>query len=235
MSSQSAPRQYLQYCLLASLIVLTAMALKALLTWAAEAYLYSVPILGGWLKSLEIIELSNIVVFALLGIGLGAITLYLRPGPFWRGAIALIIAMPLVFFSSYWVRYDLWLEAVVTFSGLPPVETIAIADEALASTSGSEGFWGYFRTTTQIPVLPSTPEELRNMTADQQWFRSELTRYSGLEPGIFSLLFTSAGWGIRVFHMVLALLTGVIYFVKGVVWADGARLRRLAEKPDGRR
>ncbi|PSN17448.1 hypothetical protein C7271_17650 [filamentous cyanobacterium CCP5] len=230
MSGHSVSQKYLQYLLLASLILLVAIATKALLAWAAEVYLYSVPVLGGWLKSLELIELSNIVVFALLGIGLGAATVYLRPGPMWRGAITLIIAMPLVFFTSYWVRYDLWLQRITTASNLPPTEAAAIANEALASASDSKGFWGYFRATTQMPVLPTTHLELQTMTADQQWFRSELTRYSGLEPGIFSILFTAAGWGIRAFHIVLALLTGVIYFIKGTVWADGARLRRLVKK-----
>lgn len=155
MSSQSAPRQYLQYCLLASLIVLTAMALKALLTWAAEAYLYSVPILGGWLKSLEIIELSNIVVFALLGIGLGAITLYLRPGPFWRGAIALIIAMPLVFFSSYWVRYDLWLEAIVNFSGLPQPKRLPSPMKPSPRPAAVRGFGDTFGRPPKFQCYPA--------------------------------------------------------------------------------
>jgi hypothetical protein len=67
------------------------------------------------------------------------------------------------------------------------------------------------------------------MAEDQKWFRSELTRFSGIEPGVFSMIFDGAGWGIRIFYMVLALLTGLIYFFKGLAWADVARLRKVAQ------
>ena len=138
--------------------------------------------------------------------------------------------MPLVFLTSYWTRYSLWLEQVASTSNLSRPETVVLTNESLEAASGSDGFWGFFRFTTQMPVLPVTLEELNSITTDQQWFRSELTRFSGIEPGIFSRMFTAAGWGIRIFHLLLALLTGVIYFSKGTIWADGARLRRLAEK-----
>lgn len=220
----------LRYLLVVCLVILGLIGLKALIAWAAELYLYSIPIVGGWLKSLEVVELINILVFALLGLGIGGATLYLRPGPLWRGALPLIVAMPLVFLSSYWVRYNLWVNQLAVTSELPRPAAVELASDSLQAASGSDGFWGFFRFTTQLPVMPTSAAELQNMTTDQQWFRSELTRFSGLEPGIFSRLFTAAGWGIRLFHVLLALLTGVIYFLKSAIWADGARLRRLAKK-----
>ena len=41
------------------------------------------------------------------------------------------------------------------------------------------------------------------------------------------MIFDGAGWGIRIFHMALATLTGIIYFVKGVTWADAAPAQTL--------
>ncbi|HSM82369.1 MAG TPA: hypothetical protein VLS96_11815, partial [Nodosilinea sp.] len=77
---------------------------------------------------------------------------------------------------------------------------------------------------------PATVSELERMAEDQKWFRSELTRFSGIEPGVFSMIFDGAGWGIRLFYMALAFLTGMIYFFKGLAWADAARLRRVAKE-----
>lgn len=218
-----------QYVLTGLLITLGLMLFKAGVAWAAEIFLHPIPILGGWLKSLEIVELTNIVVFALLGFGLGAATVYLPPRlVLWQKAVALIVAIPLVFLTSYWVRQTLWLQEVAAVSDLSRPEAVQLANQALAGASGSKGFWGYFRYTTQMPILPTAHSDLQRLADDQKWFRSELTRFSGLEPGIFSLVFNGAGWGIRFFLLAISTLTSAIYFLKGLIWADSVRLRRLA-------
>ncbi|MBD2259798.1 hypothetical protein [Pseudanabaena sp. FACHB-2040] len=221
-----------QYLLTALLVILGLMVLKALVAWTAEVFLHPIPILGGWLKSLEIVEFINVVVFAVLGFSLGAATMYFPPRlPLWKKSLVLAIAIPLVFFSSYWVRQTLWLNQISASSELNFGQANQIANRALKSASGSDGFWGYFRYTTQMPILPTTLEGLQRLTDDQKWFRSELTRFSGVQPGIFSLIFNGAGWGIRLFLMLVSVLTAVIYFIKGLAWADAMRLRRLAAGP----
>lgn len=219
----------LRYLLTVIAIMAALIATKLLITWAAETFLHPIPILGGWLKSLEIVELSNILLFALLGFGLGGASRYL-PAKTSVGlkSIALIVALPLVFFSSYWLRQTLWLNQLAAASDLTYQQVTALANQALAHESGNKGFWGYYKVTTKMPILPASVDELERMTEDQKWFRSELTRFSGIEPGVFSMIFDGAGWGIRIFYMVLAVLTGVIYFLKGLAWADVVRLRNLA-------
>jgi hypothetical protein len=203
------------------------LGIKLLIAWAAEIYLHPIPILGGWLKSLEIVELVNIIIFALLGLGLGGATLYLpAKTPMVFKALVLVVAIPLIFFSSYWLRQIFWLNQLAIEANQPIEQVAALANQAMLRESGSEGFWGYFKVTTKMPILPANVAELERMAEDQQWFRSELTRFSGIEPGVFSMIFDGAGWGIRIFHMALATLTGIIYFLKGVTWADAARLRR---------
>lgn len=219
-----------KYLLTLAAVVGAVLLAKLIITWAAEVFLYPLPIFGGWLKSLEIVELTNILLFALLGFGIGGASRYLSAKtPLGMKSIALIVALPLVFFSSYWLRYQMWLGQLSAQAELPHQEIVAMANQALERESGSQGFWGYYRTTTKMPILPATTAELERMAQDQQWFRSELTRFSGIEPGVFSMIFDGAGWGIRFFHMLLAALTGLIYFSKGLAWADGARLRRLAK------
>ncbi len=219
-----------KYLLTLAAVVGAVLLAKLIITWAAEVFLYPLPIFGGWLKSLEIVELTNILLFALLGFGIGGASRYLSAKtPLGMKSIALIVALPLVFFSSYWLRYQMWLDQLSAQAELPRQEIVAMANQALERESGSQGFWGYYRTTTKMPILPATTAELERMAQDQQWFRSELTRFSGIEPGVFSMIFDGAGWGIRIFHMLLAAITGLIYFSKGLAWADGARLRRLAK------
>lgn len=235
MSSQSPPiasARYkygvLRYLITVLLVVVALIGVKLVIAWGAELYLHPIPILGGWLKSLEIVELVNIIVFALLGFGLGAASRHLpAKTPLALKSLALIIAIPLVFFSSYWLRQTFWLNQLADQSNQPVAQVTTLADRALLRETGSEGFWGYFKITTKMPILPATVEELERMAEDQKWFRSELTRFSGIEPGVFSMIFDGAGWGIRIFHMGLATLTGIIYFFKGLAWADAARLRRL--------
>jgi hypothetical protein len=215
------------------MIVVALVGLKLVIAWAAETYLHPIPILGGWLKSLEIVELVNIIIFAILGFGLGGASQFLpSKTPFILKSLVLIIAIPIVFLSSYWLRQTLWLNHLAAQSNQPVNQIAMLANQAIARETGSEGFWGYFKLTTKMPILPATVEEVERMVEDQKWFRSELTRFSGIEPGVFSMIFDGAGWGIRLFHMVLATLTGVIYFFKGLAWADTARLRRLTRGKD---
>jgi hypothetical protein len=229
MSLTSSQIAILKYVLTVTAIIAGLVLLKLVIAWAAEVYLHPIPILGGWLKSLEIVELVNILIFALLGFGLGGATRFLpSKTPLIVKSLALIIAIPLVFFSSYWLRQTLWLNQLAAQSELTYAQVSDLANRALDRESGNEGFIGYYRVTTKMPILPATVEELERMAEDQKWFRSELTRFSGIEPGVFSMIFDGAGWGIRIFHMVLALLTGIIYFSKGLAWGEVQRLRNLA-------
>lgn len=219
--------QLLQYLVMAVVIIATLMLVKGAIAWAAEAYLYPIPIVGGLLQSLEILEVSNVLVFALLGMGLGAITLWL-PAKWGTGvrAIALVIAIPLVFLSSYVVRQHLWVQRVAQESELLPQQAEQVTSEILHQATGNAGLLGFFHYTVRSPILPTDLGELQGADLDDKWFRSELTRYSGVEPGLFSLLFRLTGWGIRVFYIVLSAITAAIYFSKGIVWAETTRLDR---------
>ncbi|XGB41897.1 MAG: hypothetical protein LVS60_17040 [Nodosilinea sp. LVE1205-7] len=213
-------------------IIVALIGLRLLVSGLAELYFYSLPMVGGWLKSLEIIEVVNVPVFVLLGLALGLASWYL-PTKTTLGLklMALVLAFPLVFFSSYAFRYHLWLGHLINQpgAGASPQEVITLTNLVLQQESGHQGLLGYYCTTVKMPILPNTVTDLRRMAENQKWFRSELTRFSGVEPGIFSLVFNGAGWAIRIFYLLLALLTSVIYFFKGLTWVDLHRLRRLVQ------
>ncbi|NEQ32341.1 MAG: hypothetical protein F6K04_15290 [Leptolyngbya sp. SIO4C5] len=209
-------------CLLALPLLLA--GVKVAIAWAAERYIYSVPWIGGLLKSLEIVELSNIVVFALLGLGLGAATIFL---PKLRGVAPKVGIMLLVFIlaagvfsASYVTRQHLWIQRIADRSDISLAAAENLTNDLLMTQVGDRGFWGFYRYTTQVPVLPTDADDLKNLAAEEKWVRSELTRFSGVEPGVFSRVFRLAGWGIRIFYMLLAAVTVLIYFLKGTHWAE---------------
>jgi hypothetical protein len=230
MATPRSSANLLKYLLTVVAVTAAVLGLRFLITWAAEVFLHPIPILGGWLKSLEIVELSVLPLFAFLGFGLGAATRHLSTKtPLVLKSIALLVALPLAFFSSYWLRHHLWISQLTAESDLTRDQITALANQALTQQGSQPGFWGYYTTTTRMPILPATVSELQRMAEDQKWFRSELTRFSGIEPGVFSMVFDGAGWGIRIFYMLLALLTSLIYFSKGLAEADVARLRQVAK------
>lgn len=220
----TALKNRLLYLLAAVGITIGLFILKGTLAWGAEQFVYALPLLGGVLQSLEVVEITNVVVFALLGLGLGAITIWLPSH--WsrlRRSLLLIIAIPIVFLSSYGVRQYFWVQAVAVASEIAVPEAQRVTDVLLQEATGHPGVVGFFLYTPWMPVLPTHLGDIQTVDEEDKWFRSELTRYSGVEPGLFSLLFRLTGWGIRLFYVVLAVITAGIYCTKGMAWADSRR------------
>ncbi|MDB9528470.1 hypothetical protein PN498_20935 [Oscillatoria sp. CS-180] len=222
--ASSKSSKLLRYFCATFLLIAGIVALKCGLAWASERYVYTLPILGGLLKSLELIEVTNVVIFAILGVGLGAFTLWLpRQWGLLPKVLPLVIAVPLVFMSGYAVRYHVWVQQVAVQSELLPTQAQRVTNALLEQATGNQGVVGFFRYTIQVPILPTDLRALQSIDEDDKWFRSELTRFSGLEPGLFSMVFKLTGWGIRLFYTLLATVTAVIYFAKGIVWANQNR------------
>lgn len=213
-----------RYIVATVLLIVGMVAVKGAIAWLAETFVYNLPLFGGLLKSLELMEVTNVIVFAILGVSLGAFTLWLpRRCGLWVKLIPLVIAVPLVFMSGYAVRYHLWMQQVAVESELLPTQAQQVTNTLLKRATGNEGVIGFFRYTVQVPILPTDLRALQNIDEDDKWFRSELTRFSGLEPGLFTMIFKITGWSIRLFYVLLAVITACLYFAKGLVWVDRNR------------
>jgi hypothetical protein len=213
-----------RYVVATVLLIGGMMAAKGAIAWAAETFVYNLPLLGGLLKSLELMEVTNVIVFAILGVSLGAFTVWLpRRCGLWIKLIPFVIAVPLVFMTGYAVRYHLWVNQVAVESELLPTQAQQVTDTLLRQATGTEGVMGFFRYTVQVPILPTDLRALQNIDEDDKWFRSELTRFSGLEPGLFTMVFRITGWSIRGFYVLLAVITASLYFAKGLLWVDRTR------------
>jgi hypothetical protein len=236
--------QWIRYGAIALGLTLAMAIAKGGAAWAMDRYVYSLPVLGGWLESLELVELSNVLVLALLGVGLGAATRWLPRSPrWWQRVLVLGLSVPVVFLSSYGVRQALWVQEVAATSNIPLAQATLVTDRLLLEATGREGLPGFFLYTVRSPLLPTELSALTSLNEEDQWFRSELTRYSGVEPGLFALIFRLTGWGIRLVYIGLAAITAIIYFARGILWANARRptfppppppVRRPAPAPGSR-
>ncbi|MGF1459965.1 MAG: hypothetical protein ACFBSG_13175 [Leptolyngbyaceae cyanobacterium] len=224
-SSKSA--KILRYVCATLLLIIGMVLLKGAIAWAAEMFVYNLPIFGGLLKSLELVEVTNVIVFAILGVSLGSFTLWLpRRWGLLPKLIPFLLAVPLVFMTGYVVRYHLWVQEVAVESELLPTQAQQVTNALLRQATGNEGVVGFFRYTVQVPILPTDLRALQSIDKDDKWFRSELTRFSGLEPGLFTVIFKLTGWSIRLFYILLAVITASLYFAKGLVWVERSRQSR---------
>ncbi|MEO0457021.1 MAG: hypothetical protein AAF152_10650 [Cyanobacteria bacterium P01_A01_bin.114] len=213
------------YFFVGIILCLSAAGLKVLATWAVETYLYALPVIGGILTSVELVEVSNLIIFVLLGLGLGAATVYLpHTWGLWPRLILLAIAVPMIFSVSYITRYGLWVQRVAERSGISETEAVTMTDSFLERETGHTGKWGFYRYTARVTQPPTQPNRLDPVAGNEiVLLQNELARYSGMKVGIFAFFFNRAGWLIRLLYLLVSVFFGIVYFFKGQLWADRRR------------
>ena len=196
---------------------------KALLAWATHTYLYSVPWIGGFLRSIELAEISNLLVFAILGVGIGGAT-YLLPRR-WDHRVKLAflcLVSPFVFSASYMMQQHLWIKAVALQSNLAYRDARALTNDYLEREVGARGFFGFYPFSTQLAELPTRQETLRAEQSlnPNELLSQELASYEDPRADLAAYWFERVGWLIRFMYMTIAALTALIYYFKGYAWAE---------------
>ncbi|WP_121967807.1 hypothetical protein [Leptolyngbya sp. BC1307] len=211
-------------------------ALKAIAAWLADVFLYSVPWIGGFLKSIELIELFNLVVFAILGAGIGAATVLLpRRWKHPAKMALLVVVSPFVFSASYMMQQNLWIREVANQSSLSYGEARDLTNDFLRREGDSGGFFGFYPFSTQFTDLPTRREELegQRLTNPTQALSEELASYDDPRADAIAYVFERVGWLMRLMYMALAALTALIYYFKGHEWAE--RQRQASEAGSSQR
>jgi CBS domain containing-hemolysin-like protein len=92
-------------------IVAIALYTKFVSELIGNEIVYKIPLLGDLLLSIEIIELLNILVFAILGIGFGVASIFL-PRTFANRVsfTVLLILVPLIYSTSILFKYHTWVQ-----------------------------------------------------------------------------------------------------------------------------
>ena len=218
------------YCVLGTLTCGLAIGLKLAAVWSVDAYVYSLPIVGGVLASLEVAEIVSPILLALLGLTLGALTYYLptNSNPSVR-LILLGLALPLVLFLGHRVRYNIWVQQVAEQESLSIRQARQATNEFLrreTSKSGSLGFYWYTATRATPPTRLNSLERSNDTNALQAQLTdlgSRQTGLLGLAFSIYNWLFVHAGWGIRAIYALLSGFMGLSYFYRGQRWANRKR------------
>ena len=129
-----------RYILVGGILTLLMVGLKVLIAWAGETHLYSIPFLGGLLKSLEVVELTNVLVFAILGTGLGAELAKLPSKKRLSFSLfSLFLILPLVFNTSYMTRQHFWIHQVADQGQVSYAQAKQLTNDFLDHETGSKG------------------------------------------------------------------------------------------------
>lgn len=198
-------------------VTATAALVKYLLSQLAESVIYPIPFLGGLLQSLELAELSNLLVFAILGLGFGMLTRWLSSQWGLRlSAALLIVLVPLILMISPQVRYDRWVEAVADQAQLNRSEAIALTNAYLDDRIQSQGLWGFYRYTARYTTLPTSQPEMQRATRIDARVQDQFAKVTGMGTAIVATLMTLCSWGLRLFYFMIAAIVTVSHFQEGL-------------------
>jgi len=221
---------------------LIAGGLKAIAAALAEGYLYSLPFVGGFLRSIELSEISNLVVFALLAGGIGAATIWLprRWNP-WAKAGLLLAVSPFVFSASYVMHQRLWVQRVAQRAEISYPEAQRVTNDFLKRETGKSGFFGFYPYSTEVAELPTSRAMLEGPSVGNasQILTRELASYEDPRADLVAYIFERIGWLLRFMYMAIAGLTALIYYYKGREWAEDKQIAAyessLSKSPTQRR
>jgi hypothetical protein len=196
--------------------VAIAIAIKLLLVLMAEAAVYQVPFVGEFLRSIDVIDLLNLLVFAILGLGMGlACSLFGRPWGPRLGALLLIPLVPLIFLLTPTVRYGLWVRNVATTQGLSTEAAALTTGAFLRDRIGQDGVWGLYRYSARYPMLPVTAEAMQEAPNIEQQVNATLSSLSQLDAERVARILAFCSWGIRAFYFAISIGATVSHFHRG--------------------
>lgn len=198
-------------------IVSLALGIKFLAIPLADKFLYTIIILGLLLKGIEIIELLNILVFSIIGMGFGIAT-GLLPSQVGRqvSAALLILIVPAVFFVTPLVRYNNWLENVGSNEVLLPTQAEALTNTFLIKKVGLKGFLGFYLYTAQFPVLPLKQTEMNDRDKLERSVNSKFVQLTGVPPTLISWIMIICFWCIRIFYFSIAAIATIVHYREGL-------------------
>jgi hypothetical protein len=198
-------------------LVSIAVLIKVAALLLADRLLYPILIIGDLFKGIEIVELLNILIFAIVGMGFGLATWLLYPKLCRQtSAILLIISVPLIFITTPVVRYNLWLQTVGIEEALSPDQSEKLTNSFLAKRVGNEGFLGFYLYTAQFPVLPTKQVQMNELENFERKVNSKFVQLMGIPPGVVGWLMGTCFWGLRFFYFAIGVIATIAHFREGL-------------------
>lgn len=214
------------------LVITLVIMLKRLLIFVGDEYVYTVPLLGDLLRGIEIIELSNIILFAVLGLGFGIASVLLPRHLRRKVSIFLLIPIvPILFSITGLVRYQEWLREVAIQEKLSPRETKRVTNSFLQNSVGKRGYLGFYLFTAQYPVIPANQQQMEEMQSVDNRVKSRFSRMVGSHAWLVNLVFAAQGWILRLFYFAIAVIATILHFNEGVKESEKLAQKRSKSQP----
>jgi len=211
-------RVFIYSLIVVSLIFLT-ISLKLILNYIGEETIYNILIVGEFIAVLQIVELVNVIVFAVLGMGFGCASLLLpKICQLKTSAVLLIISVPLIFSLTPLVKYNAWIERVADNEHLSYTEAQVLTNSFLKSRANLDGFLGFYAYSAQFPVLPNSKKEMLKVANWEQKVKAQFmptTKKLKLNPQLVSAYLAAGNWTIRFFYFSLSAFTTISHFHLG--------------------
>ncbi len=199
------------------IVVGIAATLKVIALVLAHQFLYPIFIFGDLLRGLELIDLLNLLVFAVIGMGFGLATALL-PTPNGRKISAgfLVVLVPLVLAIPQVVKYDLWINDIMIDDVVSKNQAQQVANSFLERRVNHDGVFGFYLYTGQFPMIPTRMSQMEDLEKLEKQVNSKFVKFSGIPPTIVNVLMGICFWGIRLFYFAIALITTVAHFKEGL-------------------
>ncbi len=222
----------LLFLLVSGVVIAVAALVKLLTALLAENSIYSINLLGDLLRGIEIVEVFNVLVFAILGLGLGVATALI---PRYLGirfnALIIILLLPTLLSFGTIIRYDNWINEFAANEGISITESRLKTDRYLYERIEETGIWGFYLHTARYPSLPLYVRQFEERDPLESEAVSRVERQVGMNPDDLSFLFSVCMWGIRGFYFLVSAITVIGHFGQGIDLADrlSGRVRMLPE------
>ncbi|MBP0009036.1 MULTISPECIES: hypothetical protein [unclassified Roseofilum] len=204
------------YILIVPLAIGLVVLSKLLFIFLADQHIYSLPIIGDIFRMLDLSELSNLISFAILGLGFGLSTIFLPPRI--RKQVSLVLLVPTIPFIlsiPTVVRYNNWLNDIAENTQLSSGEIVQKTDGFLEEKTGKTGMLGFYLYTAKFPILPTQIDRLNQLEAEDSRLKSILAGFLGDRAQWLDWVFAVQGWLLRAVYGAIAIVTTLIHFQEG--------------------
>lgn len=207
----------LGYGICAVILVGIAATLKVIALVLAHNFIYPIFVFGDLLRGLELINLLNLLVFAVVGMGFGLATALL-PGETGKKISTgfLIIAIPVIIAIPQFVKYDLWINDIVIDDNIPKPQAQTTANSFLERRVSHEGVFGFYLYTGQFPMIPTRTSQMEDLEKLEKQVNSKFVKFSGIPPTFINIIMGICFWGIRLFYFGIAVITAISHFKEGL-------------------
>ncbi|NJK36608.1 MAG: hypothetical protein HC920_01840 [Oscillatoriales cyanobacterium SM2_3_0] len=198
-------------------IVAIAISMKVAALILAHNFIYPIFIFGDLIRGLELIDLINLLVFAVLGMGFGLAT-GLLPSSAGRkiSAAFLVVLVPVIVAVPQVVKYDLWVSDIIKDDNLSRPQATVLANAFLEKQIGHAGVFGFYLYTGQFPMIPTQVEQMQDLEKLQKQVNSKFVKVSGIPPAVVNGLMGLCFWGIRLFYFAIAVITTIAHYKDGL-------------------